>query len=650
MGVGSCFSSFEVRADGLPEKRVSQGPFPTSVRPAVDASADALSAAPCRPVRFGDVGLVVDARTDGVMVLSARTALKPYERNLLDVFWRRAAEHPDRTWVARRGGPDREWIRLSYGQARADISAMAAWLLARKIPAGRSILVLSENSLAHATWLFGAIAAGVPICSVSVNYSLLSTDFERLRHVVDLVKPAVIFAEQGAAYARAIAAVAPEDAVVVSAEPDVIPGAVGLAELLAGPDVDGIGARVRTLDPEAPARYLLTSGSTGRPKAVIHTQAMMTGNTASGFQAMGDAFDWGGEVLDWLPWSHIAGSSLLTNISYLGGTLYIDDGRPTAEAFSETLRNLREIPLRFYGTMPLGYTMLADALEQDDDLRRVFFSALRAMLFGGAGLPQPLHDRLQRLAIRTTGQRFVFVSGYGSTETGSAISYTWWNATKVGIGLPVPGASLKLVPTDGAYEVRVKAPSVTPGYFGDPERTAEAFDEDGFLRMEDMADFHDRTAPIEGLYFAGRRAEQFKLSNGTFVAAGRLRDSLLKAGAGLFADLVVCGEGRDDLAVLAWPNPEALRRIAGAPAAALETLVRDKIVREHAAAALARHNLDHTGQSSRVKRLLFLTEPPSAEAHEVSDKGSINRAAVLRRRADRVEELYSEGSATIAAR
>jgi feruloyl-CoA synthase len=628
---------------------VSQGSSSAAASPAVDRATDDLSAAPCRPVRFGEVGLVVEERPDGALILSAEAPLAPYDRNLLGVFWRRAEAHPDRTWVARRGGPDRDWIRLTWGQARADISATAAWLLDRNIPAGRSILVLSENSLAHATWLFGAMAAGMPICSVSVNYSLLSTDFERLRHVVDLVKPAVIFAEQGSAYARAVAAVAPADAVVVTSDREVIPGAVNLADVLANPDVEGIGARVLALDPETPARYLLTSGSTGRPKAVIHTQAMMTGNTASGFQAMGDAFAWGGEVLDWLPWSHIAGSSLLTNISYLGGTLHIDDGRPTADGFAETLRNLKEIPLRFYGTMPLGYTMLADALEGDDELRQVFFSDLRAMLFGGAGLPQPLHDRLQRLAIRTTGQRFVFVSGFGSTETGSAISYTWWNAAKVGIGLPVPGASLKLVPTDGAFEVRVKAPSVTPGYFGDPDRTAEAFDEDGFLRMEDMADFHDRSNPLEGLYFAGRRAEQFKLSNGTFVAAGQLRDSLLKAGAGLFSDLVICGEGRDQLAVLAWPHPEALRRLANA-AGDVDTLIRSEAVRTAAVEALAQHNRDHTGQSSRIARLLFLTEPPSSEAHEVSDKGSINRAAVLRRRADRVVALYeADGEVIVAA-
>ena len=584
--------------------------------------------APCRPIRFGDVGLKIERRKDGTLILSPRAALKPYEQNLLRRFWSHGETQADKTWIAERDGEG--WSRLTYGQGRSDVSAVAAWLKGRGVPAGRSILVLSGNTPAHALWMFGAMAAGVPICSVSVNYSLLSTDFERLRHVVELVKPAVIFAETGD-FARAAVAVAPEDAVIVTGDPAAFPdGAVSMADVLARPDVEGVGRAVDALDPTAPARYLLTSGSTGRPKAVIHTQAMMTGNTASGAQAMGDAFDWGGTMLDWLPWSHIAGSSLLTNITWLGGTLHIDDGRPTPHQFAATLRNLREIPVRFYGTMPSGYAMLADALEADEALRKTFFSELRVMLFGGAGLPQPLHDRLQRLAVATTGQRFMFVSGYGSTETGSAISYTWWESTRVGIGLPVPGAALKLVPADGAYEVRVKAPSVTPGYFGDPERTEAVFDEDGFLRMDDLADFHDPAEPELGLFFAGRRVEQFKLANGTFVAAGRLRGDLLEALPGVFRDVVICGEGRTDLRVLAWADAEGVRRLGDEAA-----------VRAVVAEGLRRYNTTHTGQSERLAGLLFLDTPPDVEGHEVSDKGSINRAMVLRRRAADVERLYA---------
>jgi feruloyl-CoA synthase len=345
-------------------------------------------------------------------------------------------------------------------------------------------------------------------------------------------------------------------------------------------------------------------------------------------QAMGDTFAWDRQVLDWMPWSHIGGSCLLTNVSYLGGTLHIDDGRPSPGRFVETLQNLREIPLRCYSNVPSGYAMLIEALEVDAELRAMFFGDLRAMLFGGAGLPQALHDRFQRLSIATTGSRFAFVSGYGSTETASAISVTYWPATKTGIGLPAPGVTLKLVPVDDAYEVRVKAPSLTPGYLNDPQRTAEAFDEEGFLRMGDLARFHDPDHLEEGLLFAGRMSEQFKLSNATFVAAGKVREQFLAVAPGLFQDVVICGDGRDALTALAWPNPE---RRGDAP----------EVFRAQVQATMARHNTRLPGQSTRLQRLLLLSEPPSVEAHEISDKGSINRSNVLRRRLSEVERLYA---------
>lgn len=599
-----------------------------------------LTAAPCRSVRFGEVGVEIERRPDGVIIVSGKAPLKPYDPNLAGAFWRHADATPDRLWLARREGPRRDWTRLTYGEGRARVASVAAWLMNRAVTAERPILVLSENSLNHAVLLFAGMVAGVPVTSVSVNYSLLSTDFERLRHVVDLIKPGLIFAEQGAPFAAAIAAVAPADAIILAAAPG-LPGSIDWSEAVGFPAPD-LSAHVAVLDPTKPARYLLTSGSTGRPKAVIHTMAMATGNTHSGFQAMGDAFAWDRQALDWLPWSHIAGSSLMTNITCLGGALYIDDGRPMPGRFDETIRNLKEIPLRYYGTMPNGYAMLADALEADDDFARRFFGELRAMLFGGAGLPQALHDRLQRIAVRATGQRFVFVSGYGSTETGSAISYTWWEDTRVGIGLPVSGASFKLVPCDEVYEVRVKAPSATPGYFADPDQTAVVFDEEGYLRMEDLADFHDRDRPEGGMFFAGRRAEQFKLLNGTFVTAGRLRDSLLGRLAGIVREVVICGDGEAEIAVLAWGDPEGVRRLTGG------TDTSDPVIRAAVAEALASHNRDNPGQSSRIARLLFLTDAPDPEAHEVSDKGSINRRMVLRRRADAVASLFANGLGCIA--
>ena len=482
-------------------------------------------------------------------------------------------------------------------------------------------MILSENSPAHATWIFGAIAAGVPVCSVAVNYSLLGGYFDRLRRVSALIRPRVIFAEQGAPFAAAIRAIAADDTIVVSCEPEALePGAVKFAELLRRPDVAGIGARIATLNTSNPARYMLTSGSSGTPKAVIHTQATITASTNINFQAMSEALAWDHPVLDWLPWNNISGSSLLTNVSYLGGSLYIDDGRPTPERIDETVKNLSEIPVRYYGNVPAGYAMLADALESNPRLREVFFKELRAMLFGGAGLAQALHDRLQNLSVQTTGHTFVFLSGYGSTETTSAISCTYWHSSKVGIGLPLPGVQMKLVPAEGAYEIWVKSPSLMPGYLSNTGVPSHPFDQEGFYAMGDLVQFHDPLHPEQGLFFYGRQSDQFKLANATFVASARLREALLRACPEIFRDVVVCGEGQAYPAALAWNKLDAA-----------DANVRDRVAR-----ALTQHNLENPGQSTRILRVLFLSEPPNAQAGEITEKGTINRNLLLRRRSSEV--------------
>jgi feruloyl-CoA synthase len=578
-------------------------------------------------VQFGEVGLSIESRANGTLLLGAKAPLRAYEENLLSAFWANAERWPERTWLARRSGPERRWQRLSYASGRADISAVAAWLGRLRMPPQSSVMILSENSLAHATWIFGAIAAGVPVCSVAVNYSLLGGDFERLRRVSALLQPRVIFAEQGQAFAAAIRAICNDDTIVVSCESAALPlGAVKFSEILAQPDVAGIGARIAMLDPSKPARYMLTSGSSGVPKAVIHTQATITASANINFQAMSEALAWDHDVLDWLPWNHISGSSLLTNVSYLGGSLYIDDGRPTPEGIGETVKNLSEIPVRYYGNVPAGYAMLADALEANPRLREVFFKELRAMLFGGAGLPQALHDRLQRLSVQTTGHTFVFLSGYGSTETTSAISCTYWHSSKVGIGLPLPGVQMKLLPAEGAYEVWVKSPSVMPGYLAATGATAQPFDEEGFYGMGDLVQFHDPAQPEQGLYFFGRQSDQFKLANATFVASARLREALLRACPDIFRDVVVCGEGQAYPAALAWNKLDSI----------------DAMVRGRVARALAQHNLENPGQSTRILRVLFLSEPADAQAGEITEKGTINRNLLLRRRSVDVARLYAE--------
>jgi feruloyl-CoA synthase len=338
---------------------------------------------------------------------------------------------------------------------------------------------------------------------------------------------------------------------------------------------------------------------------------------------MGDTAGWSDVMLDWLPWSHVSGAFTKMGTLTSGGTLYIDGGKPLPGLFAESLRNLKEIAPKFYVNVPFGYAMLADALEKDDELRRRFLGNLRLALYGGAGLPQALYDRFQQLAVDTVGERIFFTTGYGATETASGCMAIYFPTEEVGIGLPMPGLTLKLVPNGDRYEVRLKGPMVTPGYLGHGEKNRGIFDEDGFYRTGDAAQLHDPADIGKGLKFAGRLAEEFKLSNGTWVAAGRLRALLVETFAPLLGDFVICGENRDRLTALTWPK------------APIDDALRAELSRRLGAFNAGR------GASERIEALLLLAEPPSADAHELSDKGTINQRVTLLRRAADVERLES---------
>jgi feruloyl-CoA synthase len=349
-------------------------------------------------------------------------------------------------------------------------------------------------------------------------------------------------------------------------------------------------------------------------------------------------------MLDWLPWNHVSGAFTMMGVALTGGTLYIDGGKPLPGLFAQSIQNHKEIAVQYYTNVPAGYAMLADALESDEALRRMFFSRMTLMLYGGAGLPQALYDRLQRLAVQTVGRRIFFTTGYGATETSSGCMAIYFHTEQVGIGLPMPGLSVKLVPRGDRYELRMKGPMVTPGYLGMPEKSAAMFDEEGYFMIGDTARFHDPADVQKGLAFAGRLAEEFKLATGTWVHGGVLRAQAVQASGGLIADGLICGEGRDTLGLLAWPALAACRRLIGPDAASMDVgeVVRHPAVRDAVLAALKSHNQAHPGSSTRITRCAFLLEPPSSNAHEISDKGTVNQNVALRRREADVERLYAE--------
>lgn len=576
--------------------------------------------APFREAHLLPVDLDIERRADGTILIKSRVPLRPYEANIPAAFARRAMISGIKPALARRGA-DGEWAFTSFAQLKRDMDAATQWLLDSAGPG--PVLILAGNTPAFAVMSFAAQAAGHAACPVSTTYAALGGDYGRLAHVIAKVKPAVVFAEDSAMAADALQALDLGHATIVTTDPTKLSKpAVSYAEVLATAPTPDIAASIAGLKPQDRAALMLTSGSTGLPKVVPITFDNLAANSAQCQQTIGEAAGWHDVMLDWLPWHHAAGAFVLRTTLLEGGTLYIDDGKPAPGLFEASIRNLREISVSYFNNVPLGYAMLVDALENDPVLRATFFRKMRLMLYGGAGLSQTVHDRLQAAAVAETGHRIMMTSGYGMTETVSAFMVIHFETDKVGIGLPAPGTTVKLSPVGDRYEVRARGPNVTRGYLDEPEKTALAFDEEGFYRTGDLATFHDPQDPTQGLAFAGRAAEEFKLSSGTWVYGGSLRDGLLKALSPLVWDLVLCDDGRPYLGVMLWPTASANP---------------DEIARR-----LTAFNLENHGAASRVRRALLLRDPPSANAHEISDKGTINRRAVIDRRAAEVERLFAD--------
>jgi len=602
--------------------------------------------APFKDVPLLERDVSWDHRPDGTILVRHNRPLGDVPPHLPALLQRNAGGVPDRVWLAERRGSDGAWSELTYGEAAANVDAVTQALLRLDL-GGRPVMVLSGNSLEHAQLELAAMQARVPYVPVTPAYSLAVSEYSKLRAMVELIDPALIFVQDADAFAGALAAVAADRWVVgVAGADDTMtsrPRMLRWDDLVHTEVTDDVAASRDAITPDTVAKYLFTSGSTGTPKAVTITQRILGTLTASN-HALIDLASVTDQprYVEWLPWSHVAGgNAVFCKVLMLRGTLYLDAGRPVPGAFDETLRNLHEISPTQFSSMPVGYAMLVDALDDDPTLGATFFKELQHVTYSGARLPDDIYDRFQAHAVTHTGRRLPFLSGFGSTETSPACAYVYWPAERSGlIGLPQPGVELKLVPFDeGRYEVRVRSDAVTPGYLRQPELTRAAFDEEGFYRMGDAAAFADETRPEEGLVFAGRIAEEFKLTSGVFVRVTSLRVAALTAAAPYLQDVVVAGADEPYVALLAWPNPHAMAELgaqAGAELAAFEPL----------RAALRRvfsdYNREHPASSLRVRRLMLMSGPFSQEHGEINDKRYVNQRRVLERRRDAVAELFSD--------
>jgi len=596
---------------------------------------EALVSAPFRDPRYAERRIETTHRPDGALVLTNTTHWSDRFSTTNAALDHWAASAPERPFIAEREGAG--FAGLTFGEAHGEIGRIAAGLSAMGLGPGRPLMILARNSVDHALIAYAAMRIGCEIAPLSPQYVGAGAEPARLAHASALIRPAAVYVEDAAAASEALARDPTLSSVPVITSRNPQPGQTLLSELRQG---SAVTANLAT--PTQTAKLLLTSGSTGKPKAVICSHANISFNAAQIAACFTDQDP--PVVVNSAPWSHSLGANaILHMIVHRGGSLYIDHGQPVAGRFGATIDNLRLIAPTYHNMVPAGWALFADALEQDEALARTFFSRVRVLQYGGAGLPQSVCDRVGAVAVRLTGERITFAAGYGSTETGpTACNVHWINARSGLCGLPTPGTTVKLAPEGEKLEVRVKGPQISPGYRGaDGEVIPLSLDEEGYYRLGDAAKLVDPSDPLQGIVFDGRLVENFKLSTGAFVAAGPLRLSALSAMGGVAADAVVCGEGRDGVGLLIFLNAAQCQSLAPG-VTDLAELAKSPAVKAAVAAGLAKFNADAKGGASKIARAVIQPDAPHAPSGELTDKGYINQAMARERRAHDVARLYAD--------
>jgi feruloyl-CoA synthase len=601
-----------------------------------------------RPFTFGITQAITEQR-NACQYVRAAEPLGDYPVRLTDKLLQWAEKRPHQALYARRNPVHKEqWDTLTFAQALQAARNIGQALLNHGLSAERPLVILSENSLEHAQLALAAMYVGVPFCAVSPPYSLVSQDFDKLRHVVATLTPGLVYASDWERYGRAIEAVVPRDTPIVLNRCAGVawPQAIDFKDLDATQATAEVDRAMLATGPDTLVKFLFTSGSTKLPKAVINTQRMLCANQQQMRQSMPCITLDPLVLVDWMPWNHTAGGNHnFFMVLFNGGTLYIDDGKPTAALGGETLRNLREVAPTWYFNVPIGFEMIVNAMQTDPQLRRNFLSRVHQLYYAGAGLAQPIWDKLYAAAEQEFGERIVMTAGLGMTESCPFALFVTTPHSQAGdIGLPAAGLELKLVPSDDKCEIRYRGPNITPGYWRNPEETLAAFDEEGFFCTGDAVRWIDEANPHVGLRFDGRIAEDFKLTTGTFVSVGPLRSKIIALGAPYVQDAVITGLNKKELGAMLIPTL-ALRDLAlVAKNADMQTVVSSAGVQDWLRTLVNTLSATGTGSANRISRALILIEPASIDKGEVTDKGSINQRAMLKHRDHLVEALH-HGSA-----
>ena len=594
-----------------------------------------------RTTHFQPHSVICETREDGTLLLSAIEPLDSTVANTTDWLQRWANETPGRIFLAERSGAG--WREESYASVLEQVRAIASSLVARGLNQDTPILIMSGNGIDHALLTLAAQFVGVPTVPVAEQYSLIPGAQKRLQHAIDLVRPAMAYFADAIQYADAIQLDALSDIEVVATHHSTA-NANTFSELLRGShgvDIDAIRA---SLTADTIAKILMTSGSPSKPKGVLTTHKMLCANQAQIDHALPFLRERPPRLLDWLPWNHVFGGSHNFNMMLAnGGSLYIDDGKPAPGLFDRTLENLAMVTGTLCFNVPVGFQMLLDALHADTQLQQRFFGELDLIFYSGASLPQEVWEGFEKMALKVKGEVPLMTSSWGLTETAPAAVMQQEPTDRSGvIGVPLPGMVAKLIPdADERCEIRVKGPNITPGYFNAPEKTAAAFDDEGFFISGDFVQFVNNDLPAKGLRFVGRMSEDFKLLSGTWVHAAQLRLDLLQRFSPLAIDLVVTGADRNEIGVLILPNKTALQQ-SGMTLTESDGALTDASLLAEIHRLLVAHSKDGISSSTRVTRALVVAEPASMAAAEITAKGNLNVSNFLYRRADLLARLYDD--------
>jgi feruloyl-CoA synthase len=572
---------------------------------------------------------------DGSRYLKSNIPLEPYPFRLTDKLKYWASVAPERIFIGRKNA-----------ETFTKVISIAQALLHKNISVSHPIAILSENSIEHGLMSLAALHIGIPYSAIAPAYSLRSTDFDKLKHVINLLTPGLIFVQDGKKYEKALQAVSKGiEIIVVTNKPENLQASL-FDELLQTPVTDEVESAFNTIQPGTIAKILFTSGSTGLPKGVINTHENISTNWQQITQTFPFLKEEGLEFIDWLPWNHTFGGNHNFGLTlYNGGSLYIDDGNPTPQNIITTVANLRERRPVVYFNVPKGFEDLIPYFKSDEQLCKQFFSNLKMLFYAGAGMPQHVWDAWEQLAIEAIGEKIQMGTGLGCSETSPSALFASEPGGFAGwLGVPVPGLELKLVSSAGKMEARYRGKNVFPGYWRQPELTAKVFDEEGFYCTGDALKFVDEADANKGMIFDGRLSEDFKLNTGTWVSVGNLRAQMIAEGKGLIQDVVITGHDKEFVGAIVFAGVDYCKRIADlGKEIELNVIIQHKAVKEKLQVVLNEMAVKSTGSSSLIKRAVFADFNLNIDKGEITDKGSINQRMIIQNHPELVQKIYSSG-------